>query len=76
MITETPRQRFERTGRWAEAGKWCNADVAVQASVVTAAGTRASGVITRWIGPAECELDNGSRGVLVETALRRKQNKP
>jgi hypothetical protein len=48
--------------------------VARVASVVTDSGKRATGVITRWTGPAECELDNGSRGVLAETAAR--NNKP
>lgn len=65
-MTAPTRQRL------AKPGMWCNADVGVRATVVTANGAHASGVIVRWTGPAECELDNGSRGVLAETAARKK----
>lgn len=58
--------------RKAKPGYWCNADVAQRATVVTASGTNASGVIVRWTGPAECVLDNGAAGVLAETAARNK----
>jgi len=59
----------------AKPGYWCNADVARTATVVTASGVKASGVIVRWTGPAECVLDNGSSGVLLEAANRRENNK-
>jgi hypothetical protein len=51
--------------------KWTNASIGVQAEIVTASGGRSKGRIMNWTGPGECELDNGKRGLLVETWQRR-----
>lgn len=61
------------TKRYAAPGKWCNGDLRT-AQIVTDGGGKATGVITRWTGPAECELDTGARGVLAETVARRQAN--
>jgi hypothetical protein len=68
--------------------KWCNAptrdwitDRAVEpagawATIVTYTGQHVSGKVTCWIGPGECELDTGARGVLLETHQRRAAKAP
>jgi hypothetical protein len=52
-------------------GKWTSESTEVRATVVTPAGSRSTGRIINWIGPAECELDTGVKGVLLETHVRR-----
>jgi hypothetical protein len=52
-------------------GKWTSESTEVRATVVTPTGSRSTGRIINWIGPAECELDTGVKGVLLETHLRR-----
>jgi hypothetical protein len=52
-------------------GKWTSESTEVRATVVTPTGSRSTGRIINWIGPGECELDTGVKGVLLETYLRR-----
>jgi hypothetical protein len=50
---------------------WSNKTANTQATIVGPTGSHHTGRIHCWIGPGECELANGKRGVLLETWQRR-----
>ena len=52
-------------------GKWHNGVTGETVTIVKDGGGKSTGRVVCWTGPAECELDNGSRGRLVEAQTRR-----
>lgn len=68
---KTKKKWFNAAGPLTPAAESGARPVGIRATIVTPTGARLNGQITCWIGPGECELDTGARGVLLETHQRR-----